>query len=179
VTVAKVDWSVFRQVYEARGPRPLLERLRGTEPSKGARTNGVLRTQLEGTQPAKRAELLVAHLRTRVARVLGLESAEALDPGHGFFELGMDSLMSVQLRRWLESDLGQPLSPTLAFDYPSVASLADHLARLLFSGSGAEPDPAKPARPQEIGDLLEKIEHLPEEEVDVLLERSGSQGTLK
>ena len=61
---------------------------------------------------------------------MGLPPAE-LDPSTGFFQLGMDSLMSVTLQRNLTASLGQPLSPAVIFDYPTVDSLAAHLATLL------------------------------------------------
>ena len=61
---------------------------------------------------------------------MGLTPAE-LDPTTGFFQLGMDSLMSVTLQRNLSASLGQPLIPAVIFDYPTVDSLAAHLATLL------------------------------------------------
>ena len=61
---------------------------------------------------------------------MGLPPAE-LDPSTGFFQLGMDSLMSVTLQRNLSASLSQPLSPAVIFDYPTVDSLAAHLATLL------------------------------------------------
>ena len=61
---------------------------------------------------------------------MGLPPAE-LDPSTGFFQLGMDSLMSVTLQHNLTASLGQPLSPAVIFDYPTVDSLAAHLATLL------------------------------------------------
>ena len=43
----------------------------------------------------------------------------------------MDSLMSVTLQRNLSASLGEPLTPAVIFDYPTVDSLAAHLATLL------------------------------------------------
>ena len=64
------------------------------------------------------------------AAVMGLTPAE-LDPATGFFQLGMDSLMSVTLQHNLTASLGQSLSPAVIFDYPTVDSLTAHLATLL------------------------------------------------
>ena len=54
-------------------------------------------------------------------------------PETGLAELGMDSLMAVELSTRLQQQLGADFAvpPTLAFDYPSVAALADHLLGLL------------------------------------------------
>ena len=49
----------------------------------------------------------------------------------GLFDLGMDSLMSVELKSRLEATVGQPLPTTLTFKYPTVAVLTDFLAREL------------------------------------------------
>ena len=45
----------------------------------------------------------------------------------GFRELGMDSLMSVELRNRLERLLGCSLVSTLAFDYPNIEQLGEYL----------------------------------------------------
>jgi acyl transferase domain-containing protein/acyl carrier protein len=75
----------------------------------------------------KRLELLIEHVRAEVAAVLGLDPAEAPDAGQGFFDIGMDSLMTVELRNRLERAVGCRLPTTLAFDYPSIRELARYL----------------------------------------------------
>jgi acyl transferase domain-containing protein len=80
--------------------------------------------------PQQRRQLLVDHVATQASTVMGLTPTE-LDSTTGFFQLGMDSPMSVTLQHNLSASLGQPLSPTVIFDYPTVDSLAAHLATLL------------------------------------------------
>jgi acyl carrier protein len=63
-----------------------------------------------------------------VARILGFGAGRTVDPTGGFFKLGMDSMMTVELRRRLEAALDLSLPPTIAFEYPTVESLARHLA---------------------------------------------------
>ena len=43
----------------------------------------------------------------------------------------MDSLMSVTLQRRLSETLGEPLTPAVVFDYPTVEALTDYLATIL------------------------------------------------
>ena len=81
----------------------------------------------EAASADERRGLLVTVVRAEVARVLGTDPA-AIDPEQGFFEIGMDSLTSVELRNRLESQVGCSLSSTVAFDHPTVTALADHLA---------------------------------------------------
>ncbi|MDD9995357.1 MAG: beta-ketoacyl synthase N-terminal-like domain-containing protein, partial [Dehalococcoidia bacterium] len=58
----------------------------------------------------------------------------------GFFDLGMDSLMSVELRNRLNRALSGEyvVSNTAVFDYPNVEALAGHLAGELADVLGAE-----------------------------------------
>ena len=61
---------------------------------------------------------------------MGLASAQLLDPTAGFFQSGMDSLMSVTLQRALSDSLGETLPASVVFDYPTVEALSDYLATL-------------------------------------------------
>ncbi len=76
-----------------------------------------------------------AHLRDHIWRhtsqVLGIDSSQAVSPRTPFRELGVDSLMAVELRNRLQADLGRSLPPTLAFDYPHVEALAEWVASML------------------------------------------------
>ena len=86
---------------------------------------------LERIQQAPRSEkrpLLHGYIRDEVAAILGFSSSDRIDPKQGFFKMGMDSMMTVQLRNRLDQNLGCSLPPTLAFEYPTVESLTKFLA---------------------------------------------------
>lgn len=89
--------------------------------------------------PSGRRALIAAHISRQTAEVLGLDASNPLDPDRGFFELGMDSMLSLELRNQLQRSFCRPLPATLVFKHPSIASLADYFA--------AEPIPAEPAAP--------------------------------
>jgi acyl carrier protein len=65
----------------------------------------------------------VAHL----AKALR-QPEEKIDPQSKFSRLGVDSAMAVYLVAELEEWLGRELAPELAFEYPTIAELAHHLA---------------------------------------------------
>jgi phthiocerol/phenolphthiocerol synthesis type-I polyketide synthase B len=62
---------------------------------------------------------------------MGLASPQMLDQSAGFFQSGMDSLMSVTLQRSLSDSLGEALPASVVFDYPTVDALAGYLATIL------------------------------------------------
>ncbi|MGE2718063.1 type I polyketide synthase [Mycolicibacterium litorale] len=88
--------------------------------------------------PAQRFEMLRNHVGVLVSAVMGLPSAQSLNPSTDFFDLGMDSLMSVILQRALAETLGELLPQTIVFDYPTVELLAGHLATIGEAGSLTE-----------------------------------------
>ena len=73
-------------------------------------------------------EVLVSFLQQEVQAVLRLPTTPA--PAVEFSELGMDSLMAVELRNRLNRAFAGEYvaSNTVVFDYPSIIGLAGHLA---------------------------------------------------
>jgi acyl transferase domain-containing protein len=70
-------------------------------------------------------EELITEIGRVVTETLRLGSSQR--PKQRLFELGMDSLMAIELRSRLQSLLGQPLPATVVFDYPSVEELAHYV----------------------------------------------------
>jgi len=66
-------------------------------------------------------------LRERFAQELGCAPHD-VDPTLEFSAFGFDSLKALSLAGALEDWLGVPVSPTLAWDYPSIERLAQHIA---------------------------------------------------
>ncbi|MEH2155515.1 SDR family NAD(P)-dependent oxidoreductase [Nostoc sp.] len=90
------------------------------------------------TVPVKqRRDLLIRHISLRVSTVLGL-STDEVSPQQGFFDMGMDSLTSTELRNLLQTDLNCSLPTTIAFRSPNVETLADYLLREILNISEVE-----------------------------------------
>jgi acyl transferase domain-containing protein/acyl carrier protein len=167
VVVADIDWPTFLGVFQARGRRPLVAELEA-EAARGvpAPDAGELRTRLEQAPSSQRRRLLQEHLQEVAGKVLRLPAAQ-VDPRAGFFELGMDSLMAVELRRRLEAELGCPLPATVAMDQPRIVDLAGYiLADVLRLEEQSDRRPSSPATKN----LEERIAGLTDDEVAAMLD---------
>ena len=60
-------------------------------------------------------------------QVLGLEPAFPVDPHKPLKELGMDSLMTIELAKVLSSDVARPVAATMLFTHPTVSAMASFL----------------------------------------------------
>jgi acyl transferase domain-containing protein/acyl carrier protein len=83
--------------------------------------------------PDRQQELMLNHISRLVGSVLGI-SAD-IDLRRGFFELGMDSLTSMELRNRLQRELEINLDATLTFKYPTVSALSDYLLSVLINAN--------------------------------------------
>jgi len=82
---------------------------------------------------------LLDHVRATAARILGLPAGTLPDPDAPLRELGLDSLMTIELRNALAGACETRLSATLVFEHPTCAALAAHLGTTVFGL--AEPGP--------------------------------------
>jgi NAD(P)-dependent dehydrogenase (short-subunit alcohol dehydrogenase family)/acyl carrier protein len=98
-----------------------------------------LRDRLRNAAPNRRRGLLRQHVSQHTVRVLGLAQAENLDINEPLRQLGLDSLMAVELRNLLGKAVGSVLPATLTFDHPTVEALVEFLATTALAqdmGSG-------------------------------------------
>ena len=102
-------------------------------------------------------------MRERALKALGLDPGRALDPGTPLGELGLDSLLAVELRNNLGTAIGKTLPATLLFDYPTVDALTDVLLRELGVDDAAATAAASSPPP---AGALASIEELSDEEVE-------------
>ena len=158
--VVDVDWAKFRVGFEAWGPRPLLLEMGSSGVVAAAgEGDGRLVRELEKLPQRERVAHVRAWLAEQCAVVLGHAEPSRLELQRGLFDLGMDSLMMVELRRRLSRALGSDVPPGVMFSHPSIMALAEHVASELL------PSPAQPELTATQTDELESDELDSDEDV--------------
>jgi phthiocerol/phenolphthiocerol synthesis type-I polyketide synthase B len=130
-TIVAADWTRLATAYRTRAQLHIVDDLLPAADGSASGLNTEFRAALRESEPAQRRELLTDQVSGLVALVTGLASPQLLDPTAGFFQMGMDSLMSVTLQRALSETLGEVLPASVVFDYPTVDALVEYLATLL------------------------------------------------
>ena len=81
--------------------------------------------------PHDRQAALLDLVRESVATALGIADLSAIDPGRPLKEIGLDSLMAIEIRKRLATATGLRLHATLLFDHPTPLALVDALLERL------------------------------------------------
>jgi acyl transferase domain-containing protein/acyl carrier protein len=183
VVAVPVDWRQYRESYPAGSEPPLLSQLareevevpRQADPA--GEKKGRISAALLAAEPEERRRLLQSYLSEQVARVLGL-SASRLDLQQPISNLGMDSLMAVELKNRIAVDLKVNVPVVKFLQGFSV----DQAVTLVLDQLAAEAaNPSAPLAPAVIQrqeahkdkrnaqHLLANLDRLSDEEVDSLL----------
>ncbi|OSC41325.1 type I polyketide synthase [Mycobacterium decipiens] len=102
-----------------------------------ASMSGLL-SRLHALAPEQRHRELTELVIGNAATVLGRSSSGDINAHKTFQDVGFDSLTAVELRNRLKTATGLALSPTLIFDYPTPAALAEHLDSRLVTDRGSD-----------------------------------------
>jgi acyl carrier protein len=133
VMIADMDWKTVKALYESRRVRPMLSQLgaavataNSDEVGTGRRSPAAGETGLGGRSIA---EVVLAE----AARILGFRGGDNPPIDVPLTDLGLDSLMAVDLRNRLQTAIGRELPSTIVFDYPTVAKLTAMMETMAWS----------------------------------------------
>ncbi|MEP7052421.1 MAG: beta-ketoacyl synthase N-terminal-like domain-containing protein [Pseudomonadota bacterium] len=138
--------------------------------------SGAIRRRLAAELPAEHLAILCDVVRAEVMRILRLDPSAPPARHDRLMDLGMDSLMAVQLRnaldRALELEKGRGLPATLMFDYPTIEAIAEFLLERVAKAPRVAL--AEPARITAAAPLAAAaIADLSDDEIALLLEQRG------
>jgi acyl carrier protein len=142
VGVVRMDWSRWQKLTASSmkvSPRfaPLAREAEQQNKDGGPSQEGIhIRKALLAAPPEQRKEVLLGFLREKVARVLG-SSPDKIDLAKPLTDIGVDSLMAVELRNWIEGELRVSLPIAELMQGPSVDRLTEVLLTQLTSDAPA------------------------------------------
>jgi SAM-dependent methyltransferase len=138
-------------------------------------TSGLIIAQLREAYPSERLELLRDYVRKHVMRILDLPADMPPDRDSRLMDLGLDSLMAVQLRGVLARELSITLPASLIFDHPTIDAIA---GRVLASITSEETSESK-----SVPEMSEQADRAPvggavptDEEIEAILMGRSSHG---
>jgi len=109
--------------------------------AQSASSEPTLRERLSSALPNRRRAALQDHVQMLTQKVLGVQQSGPFDVNEPLRQMGLDSLMAVELRNLLSKAVGRPMPSTITFDHPSVSALVDYLAPELLGDETPSPSP--------------------------------------
>jgi len=182
VVVSPMDWPRYLQNYNEIPPllREVAAKVTRRVPINGSsvksevaaksKTGSAFLSRLAETPTDRKHSTLLDFVQGQVAQVLGLGKS-AINERVPLSELGLDSLMAVELRNLLGNELAleRPLPVSLAFDYPTVIAIRDYLAKEILQLEGSVTSEERSSLAKERTEMLETIEDLSDDDIDRIL----------
>ncbi len=152
IVVADIAWDRFASLFTMARRSRLFDQVPAAaraiaaarEPGDGeaAERSSALRREMAALPERDRIGAVLALARTHVAAALRYDGPDAVEAGRSFKDLGVDSILAVDLRNRLRAATGLRLPATLVFDYPSPNALAAHLLAEILPADSAAANPA-------------------------------------
>ena len=174
VGILPVSWRAFAKQFPG-GEKPSFfaeiseDAFEAETETQKPQEDAALLQELEAASPDEAREILEKYVEKKAVEILALDASDGIDPKQPLSELGLDSLMAVELQNALAAALGRKLPPSLMFDYPAIDQLVDYLlAKELKISAEQEPDADKDDSDtsENRARTLQEVQSLSEEEVD-------------
>ena len=122
-----MEWEKFMAQLRPIVQLPILSKFRSlaTDADRGDRLQGV--AALRQVPVSERRQQLMQQIQAEIADVLGYSEPGEIAPNQPLSELGVDSLMAVELANQLEHDLGPTIPASILFEHPTLIGLVDYL----------------------------------------------------
>jgi hypothetical protein len=148
--VARVKWAEFERQFGAVAKRSFFAGvIRDRDPKSDASVAAAPAALLERVRtalPGERGALVFDFVHGLAAKVLGVNASRKLNPRQPLNELGLDSIMALELRNSLAIAAARSLPATLLFDYPTLETVTAFLLQEIAPDlpATASPDMERP-----------------------------------
>ena len=170
VAAIRVDWAKWRQSFRGMQDNPLVERIfaAGVETQEAGGGGNDWRAKIAAASAEERTGVIGEAVRDVVGSVLRVKP-DSLREDQPLTDLGLDSLMGVEIETMLESSIGVALPPTTLMRARTIGQIAVLVAEHLGSGTeGAKPAVAEiVAEPTTVAEV--DVDALTDEDIDRLL----------
>jgi acyl transferase domain-containing protein/acyl carrier protein len=128
VAAIRVDWAKWRQFFRSSQENPLLERiLTAVEGQEGGAGTSDWRQKIDSAAPEDREGVIAQAVREVVGSVLRVKP-DSLREDQPLTDLGLDSLMGVEIENSLEAAMGVALPPTSLMRARTIGQIATVIA---------------------------------------------------
>ena len=116
-------------------------------------------------------EYLIAFVQSQISKVLFLKEGQSIGIHDRFFDIGMDSLTSAELKNMMENKLGYSLPSTVLFKYPTIDKFVDYLYELFhlnknFNNINNKIDEADSSK-----EIMDELKDLSDDALESLIDR--------
>ena len=118
--------------------------------------------------PGQQHALLLDFVTATARQVIGLDASDSLGLDTPLMEMGMDSLMSVEMRNHLGKALDASLPVSLLFNYPSIGEVLDYIEREIIEQDSAT---APEEQPEADDAQFSHLDDMSEQELEDLINR--------
>ncbi|MDB6146893.1 MAG: eryA, partial [Spartobacteria bacterium] len=167
VIAIRVDWGKWRQFFRSMQENPLLERIFATlesQESDGATSDW--RSRIDAAGPAEKQTVICQAVRETVGSVLRVKP-DSLREDQPLTDLGLDSLMGVEIETSLEAAVGIALPPTSLMRARTIGQIASLIAGHL-GGAAAVANPTPLEVPAEAASAVD-LDAISDGEIERLL----------
>src|SRR5688500_12841946 len=176
VAAIRVDWAKWQQFFRSMQENPLLSRiLSSVEGQENSGATSDWRLKIESASPEEREAVIAAAVRDVVGSVLRVKP-DSLRDEQPLTDLGLDSLMGVEIENSLEATIGVALPPTSLMRARTIGQIASLIAGHM-GGKSSPTAPAAAPAPMETAVTEDvDLDALSDEDIDRLLGAEASAG---
>ncbi|HYJ03506.1 MAG TPA: SDR family NAD(P)-dependent oxidoreductase [Chthoniobacterales bacterium] len=167
----RIDWSKWRQFFRSMQENPLLERIfAALENQESAGPTSDWRSRIDAAAPAEKQAVICQAVREAVGSVLRVKP-DSLRDDQPLTDLGLDSLMGVEIETSLEAAVGVALPPTSLMRARTIGQIASLIGGHL--GGGTTIAESAPVTVQAEAASAVDLDAISDEEIERLLGRES------